>query len=367
MTGHPREEEEISAVTMPLRWVGLIALSILFIAALESLHLPAALLLGPMAAAVVFAASDRMLAIPRPLFWLAQGVVGAMIARAIPASIFIEITKQWPIFVGCVLSVIAASTLLGWLLTRWQVFPGSTAIWGSSPGAATAMTLMAESFGADVRLVAFMQYLRVVIVAVVATLVTRLWVSPGGTHAPALVLFAPVAWGGLAVTLIMIAASVAVARWLRIPAGPLLVSLIVAAILQDTHSLTIELPQLLLMCAYALVGWTIGLRFNRAILRYAAKATPRILLSILSLVGLCGLFAVVLVRVAGIDPLTAYLATSPGGADSVAIIAASSNVDMPFVMAMQTGRFILVLLIGPALSRFMARKFAPDSAPKTAR
>jgi uncharacterized membrane protein AbrB (regulator of aidB expression) len=53
--------------------------------------------------------------------------------------------------------------------------------------------------------------------------------------------------------------------------------------------------------------------------------------------------------------LTAYLATSPGGADSVAIIAASSNVDLPFVMAMQTARFMLVMLVGPALARAVAR------------
>ena len=41
------------------------------------------------------------------------------------------------------------------------MLPGTTAVWGSSPGAATAMVLMAEAFGADARLVAFMQYLRV--------------------------------------------------------------------------------------------------------------------------------------------------------------------------------------------------------------
>jgi membrane AbrB-like protein len=57
----------------------------------------------------------------------------------------------------------------------------------------------------------------------------------------------------------------------------------------------------------------------------------------------------------GTDPLTAYLATSPGGADSVAIIAASSHVDLPFVMAMQMARFILVLLLGPTLARVVAR------------
>ncbi len=46
---------------------------------------------------------------------------------------------------------------------------------------------------------------------------------------------------------------------------------------------------------------------------------------------------------------------SPGDADSVAIIAASSHVDLPFVMAMQMARFILVLLVGPALARTVAR------------
>jgi uncharacterized membrane protein AbrB (regulator of aidB expression) len=30
-------------------------------------------------------------------------------------------------------------------------------------------------------------------------------------------------------------------------------------------------------------------------------------------------------------------------------------VDVPFVMTMQTARFVIVLLVGPALSRFIAR------------
>jgi membrane AbrB-like protein len=78
--------------------------------------------------------------------------------------------------------------------------------------------------------------------------------------------------------------------------------------------------------------------------------------SMLALLGICALFAVALVIFAGIDPLSAYLATSPGGADSVAIIAASTKVDVPFVMAMQAGRFIVVLLIGPPLARFIATR-----------
>ena len=66
--------------------------------------------------------------------------------------------------------------------------------------------------------------------------------------------------------------------------------------------------------------------------------------------------ATLLVVLAGIDPLTAYLATSPGGADSAAIIAMASNVDVAFVMAMQTTRLVLVLLVGPSLAGFIARR-----------
>ncbi len=45
------------------------------------------------------------------------------------------------------------------------------------------------------------------------------------------------------------------------------------------------------------------------------------MLSILLLMGFCGAIAWLLSHELGIDPLTAYLATSPGGLDSVAIIA----------------------------------------------
>ncbi|MBO0757712.1 MAG: AbrB family transcriptional regulator, partial [Bradyrhizobiaceae bacterium] len=76
--------------------------------------------------------------------------------------------------------------------------------------------------------------------------------------------------------------------------------------------------------------------------------------SILCLVAVCGVFAALLVPFARVDLLTAYLATSPGGADSVAIIAASTHVDVPFVLTMQTLRFLLVMLTGPGIARLLA-------------
>jgi membrane AbrB-like protein len=277
-----------------------------------------------------------------------------MIADKLPLSLAGEALRNWPIFIGGVLSVIIAAALLGWLLARWRVLPGVTAVWGSSPGAATVMTLMSQDYGADMRLVALMQYLRVVCCALVATLAARLWVGGPGGAPPPIVWFAPTPLPPLAATLALVGIGVLAARSRRIPAGALLAPLALGLVLKESVGMTVALPPWLLAASYAVVGWAIGARFTGDILGYAARALPRILASILALIAICGGFAAVLVVAAGVDPLTAFLATSPGGADSVAIIAASTNVDLPFVMAMQMTRFVLVILTGPFLARFIA-------------
>ena len=308
-----------------------------------------------MIAAILVAIAGSEVRVPHHPILIAQAVIGCMIARSIPPSIIGAILRDWPLFVAVVIAVIAASSTLGWLLTRWRVLPGTAAVWGSSPGAASAMMLMAAAYGADIRLVAFMQYLRVLLVALVATIVARLWtVNVAG---PATVTwFSPISWLPFAETLALIGFGTLSARLRRIPAAPLLLPLGVGIALQDAGLLTIELPLWLLAASYAIVGWSTGLGFNRAIRRHAALALPRVVISILVLMAVCGGLAVLLVVVAGIDPLTAYLATSPGGADSAAIIAMASNVDVAFVMAMQTTRLVLVLLIGPSLAGFIARR-----------
>ncbi len=160
-----------------VRWAVLIILSAPFIIALEMLRLPAALLLGPMAAAILVALADGSVSVPRPLFIFAQALVGCMIARSLTPSMFSEMAKDWPLFAAGVFSVVAASSGLGWLLARFEALPGTAAIWGSAPGGATAMALVAEAHGADIRLVAFMQYLRVVLVAIIASVIARNWTS----------------------------------------------------------------------------------------------------------------------------------------------------------------------------------------------
>ncbi|MFC3124787.1 AbrB family transcriptional regulator [Pseudoroseomonas globiformis] len=342
-------------------WGILLVLTAAVVLVLDHVGLPAPVLLGAMAAAILLAVADARGRIPPGLFAAAQGVVGVMIAQSLRMDVATELLSDWPIFLAGVISVMVASSLLGWWLARRQVLPGTTAIWGSSPGAASAMMLMAEAQGADIRLVAVMLYLRVVMVAAIASLVAS-YVADGAGVAASIappwydVWFPATAWSDLFLTIAAALGLSTMAVRLGIPAGPVLAPMVVAAVLQEMGWLRIELPPVLLAASYAVIGWSIGLRFTRPILAHAARALPSLVASTLMLIAICGAIAMLLHFTVGIDLLTAYLATSPGGVDSVAIIAASSEVDLAFIMAMQMARFLLVLVAGPAIARFFARK-----------
>ena len=317
-------------------WAVLFLISAALAWVLTVLHLPAAVLLGCMLAAIVLSSHGIRLAMPKPWFALAQGVLGCLMARSLQPATLVRLAADWPIFLGAAVSVIGASAGLGWILMRRQVLPGTTVVWGLAPGAASAMVLMAEAHGADVRLVAFMQYARVVVVTLVASLVTWVWGARAGAAA------SPVDWFAVH------------------HASDLGATLLLGAVLQALGLLVIELPAALLAVSYTVIGWSIGLRFTRSILLHAWRALPQVLAAIFVLIGVGVLIATGLTLLAGLEPLTAYLATSPGGADSVAIIAATSAVDAGFVMAMQLARFLMVLAFGPSVSKFTASRWQAD-------
>ncbi len=343
-----------------VQWAGLLALSLIFAAALELASLPAAMLIGPMLAAIVGGTNGATVRVPRPVFGAAQAIVGCLIAASISIDIVATFAESWPLVTGVVLATLAASSFLGWFVSRFKVLPGTTAVWGSAPGGATAMVLMAGAFGADVRLVAFMQYLRVIMVSIAAASIARMWVDTSGVEGPAHIWFPTLDAPAFGATLAVAAIGGFAGRLCRLPSPYFLGAVILGGVLHIGFSVPLQLPEWLLALSYMLIGWAIGLNFTSGILRHAVRALPQIVGSILALMAFCGGLAWLLSHELGVDPLTAYLATSPGGLDSVAIIAAASDgVDLSFVMALQSSRLLIVLAFGPLLARLVSRWVRP--------
>lgn len=355
----PTSSERFGKFPELYQWLLFLVLAFTFSIAFHHANIPAALLLGPMLSGIILGVGGGTIAVPKPLYVSAQSVLGVMIGGSMTSGILVSFAHDWPLILAITIVTLLASSFLGWLICIKQVLPGTAGIWGSSPGAASAMVIMAEAFGADVRLVAFMQYVRVVIVVAIASTVANIWVDPdAAAKAANSQWFPPTDFlqFGITVGLALIFCFVGVKS--RIPSGALLVALIATMALHLSGVFDVELPEWFLGLTYAMIGGTIGLKFTPTVLRHAAAALPKILLSILVLVGFCAGISVLLVLFLDVDPLTAYLATSPGGLDSVAIIAASTNVDLSFILVMQATRFFVVLIAGPPLARLVARKSA---------
>jgi membrane AbrB-like protein len=135
----------------------------------------------------------------------------------------------------------------------------------------------------------------------------------------------------------------------------LLVPMTLGAILHVSGLVSLAIPAWLLAVAYGALGWYIGLAFDREILVSTLRALSKLLLSTFALIGLCGLAAWMLTVLVHADALTAFLATSPGGLDSVAIIAIGSDANVPFVLAIQTLRIFIVIVTGPQLAKLISR------------
>jgi membrane AbrB-like protein len=349
--------------TLPhsVQWLILLLASLVLGFGLQAFHIPAALLLGPMIVGVTMGLSGASVRIPSSLFIASQAILGCMIAQTLSPAVLTPLLDDWLLVLLVLFATLFASGVVGWCLVRFSSLPGPTGAWGSSPGGASAMVAMAGDFGADVRLVAFMQYLRVLFVATAAAIVARIGLGDeAGQGSVAMEWFPALDWRFLGTLGIAVAGSWLGSR-LRIPSGAMLLPMVIGAGLHSSGTMTLQIPEWLLALAYALIGWSVGLRFTRPIFLLALRTLPQMLVSILALMLFCAGLGWMLTCFLPVDMMTAYLATSPGGLDTVAIIAAGSRVDMAFVMAMQTLRLFTILLTGPAIARFISNRATPTS------
>lgn len=190
-----------------------------------------------MAAASVMAVRSAGLTLSNPAMHVTQGIGGLMIATILPASLLAEIAAKWPIVPGGTLSTIIASSALGWGLARSGLLPGTTAIWSLSPGAASVMTGISQDYAADIRLAAFMQYLRVACVALVA----RFFGVAHGT-APGIIWFSPMPALGVLGTIALAAGLAFAGLRLRLPGGSVILPMLAGLALQKLGLIKIYLP-----------------------------------------------------------------------------------------------------------------------------
>jgi membrane AbrB-like protein len=288
-------------------------------------------------------------------------VVGGVLASAFRPSVLPLISRHWlPV------SLVVCGTLLlslgaGQLLSSLVRIDRKTAALGALPGAASGMLAMSDPLGADARLVALMQYTRVVVVVVTATFVGRL--TTGAAPQPAsgqglravsegVDLLVQGTVQTYAVTVLVAVLGAWAGTRLRLPAGALLGPLILGVALAELGVVQLAWPPGVPQAAYLVLGLWVGLLFDGASVKQAGRLLPFVLASTVGLVLACAALGWALAELTGIDATTAYLATTPGGIDSVAIVALGTGADAPLVLAVQMLRLLAVVFAGSLLGRW---------------
>jgi membrane AbrB-like protein len=323
-------------------------------AGLPSPPLFAALLVG---LAIALALPDR-LAVGRAPFVAAQAVTGVLLGTYLRSSSLSALGHDWLPVAIVSLATLALCLAAGAALARLTELDPPTAALGSVAGGASGIVTMAEDLGADDRLVAFMQYARVLVVVLLTPLLAA--VAFPGHHAAAHAGAAQVAYlgtvrGWLLTPLVAIAGGVA-GRQVRLPASVLLGPMLLSGVLTLAWpGLGVAVPPLLRDIAFALIGLQVGLKFTMETVRLAGRLLVPVLVSIVVL--LAGSFGlgVLLHLTTSVSLLDGYLATTPGGLYAVLAIAVGAGSNTTFVVAVQGLRLLVMVLLAPFAVRWMLR------------
>ena len=339
------------------RWPALGAATALLAVVAGTAGVPSAALFAALLTGVAWAlALSGDMAPPRRAVVPAQAVIGAALGAYFELEPLAELGGRWVPVAAVVVGTLGVSLLAGLAVAAATGLDRPTALLGLVAGGAAGIVVLSDELGAEARLVAVMQYTRVLVVVLLAPLLMAFAFgapagSAGGEEAgaglPADVAYTVIAGG----------AGVLVARRLKVPAASLLGPLAVGAALTAGGVLDgARVPGLVEELAFAVIGVQVGLRFTRDTVRRAGRLLPVVLAAVVAMIAACAALALALAALADVRFADAYLATTPGGIYAVLATAVGSGADTTFVTAVQVLRVLIMVLAAPPLVRLLASR-----------
>jgi membrane AbrB-like protein len=321
---------------------------------------PAGLVSGSVLAVAAAALAGRPTRIP---LWLARicfVLIGMLLGAVVTPETLVGITT-WPLSVALLtvstLCTMAAATCYLRLAHGWDPL---SALLGASPGAMAQVVALAAEFGADMRGVAIVQTMRVLVVTIGV---------PGGLAlfgfaASGVIVVPGPASGSSPMELAMIAALSTlfayIMAWLRFPGGLLFGAMAGSAVLHGTGYVHAVLPWWVGSSAVVMLGAVVGSRF--------ANATPRMLLDYVGAalgstavaIAVAAFFVLIVTRFLPFRPADVAIAFAPGAQDTMMVLALALHLDPVYVGAHQLARWLVVTFSVAVSARwFGKRKTAP--------
>jgi uncharacterized protein len=336
--------------------MGIVAVSAVFAVA----GLPSPVLFGSLLAGLVYALAAPMpLEVPAAAFTIGQAILGAAIGVTFDPDTLTALGHDWLPVLGVCLATLALSVVAGFVLRLQRGISAATGAFAMIAGGASGVVAIARDLGADDRIVAVVQYLRVLLIILGMPLITQWVFHPGHGSGSVAVSRDGGFFAGLLFTVVCVVVGLALARFFRIPAGSLLMPLLVAVLIALAGPSDLSVPVALRNVGFALIGVQVGLSFTPDSLKAVATLLPLAVVTIAGLIAGSAVLGAVLARATGQTSLDGYLATTPGGLYAVLATAIGSGSDVTFVLTVQIVRLFVMLFSAPLLASWL-RRTAPQ-------
>jgi len=314
------------------------------------LGLPAGLVTGSLIVVATAALAGRPMIVPLPLARFIYVLVGICLGAVVTPELLHGIAS-FPLSIAILtvstICMIVATTTYLRTVHGWDAL---SAVFGASPGGLAQVMALAAEYGADLRAIAIVQVMRVVLLTIgIPTGLALFGLSAKTVGLP---------FGAAHVSITELALLIAVSTfaallmvWLRLPGGLIFGALIGSAVLHGGGFVHAALPSWMVALAVVGVGAVTGSRF--------AKTRPRILVQYIGAAlgsfavaaTIASTFALVLLTLLPVRTADAVVAFSPGAQDTMMVLALSLHLDPVFVSSHHLWRFMLVTLSLPFQAR----------------
>lgn len=303
----------------------------------------------------------------------AQGVLGVYTGLLVHTVSFDALGSSWPMVIAIAVGTLAISVAGGAVLGMHRGVTPLTGALSLVAGGASGVVAIAKDLGADERIVAAVQYLRVAMIMASMPVIVAFFFNTTEDNVAHMSESGTLPWYfSLPLVALIVVVGTFAARLVRLPGGGLLGPMAIAIAL-DLTGMTwgLTVPMLLVQAGIMLIGWQAGLEFTKESFQTLKRILPTVIgLIILLNVAAAGM-GVLLAQVSGMSMLDGYLATSPGGVFAVLATAVGTGSAVTFVMAAQVIRIVLMLFAAPLVAKvflkFAARGASAESATDAVR
>lgn len=327
-------------------------------AAFGLLGIPAGWLSGSMLTVAVAALAGRPVMMPNPLTRTIFVLIGISLGAVVTPET-LQGMAAWPLSLAVLIVALvcmhAAATAYLYYVHRIDL---TSSLLAAAPGALSQVVVLSTETGADLRAVAIVQTMRVVIVSV--GLPAGL-VALGLAAAPARMIGGPFSLEILPELAGLIAVSTLVAvifYRLHFPGGLLFGAMLCSAVLHGTGVVHAVMPWWVANAAMVALGAVTGSRFASTSLRLLLKYIGAAFGSFAVATAVAAVFVWVLTSFLSFRIADAIIAFAPGAVDAMMILALALNLDPVYVGAHHLARIFFVSLTLPFVARVASRSAA---------